>query len=85
VEAELTGKLWYGRKPPSDGPLPTNLQDRPREIVEGMRRAQKRVEEQYGKDELLRHVESDFAWGMLSGKVSAIRWILGYEWDMLDS
>jgi hypothetical protein len=43
------------------------------------------VEEQYGKDELLRHVESDFAWAMLPGKVSAIRWILGYEWDMLDS
>jgi hypothetical protein len=43
------------------------------------------MEEQYGREELLKNVESDFAWGMLSGKLSAIRWVLGYEWDMLDS
>jgi hypothetical protein len=43
------------------------------------------MEEQYGVEELLCHVESDFAWGMLSGKVSAIRWVLGADRDMLDS
>lgn len=26
-----------------------------------------------------------FEWGMINGKLSAIRWTMGYEWDMLDS
>jgi hypothetical protein len=27
----------------------------------------------------------DFEWGMINGKLSAIRWMLGDEWDMLDT
>lgn len=28
---------------------------------------------------------TDFEWGMINGKLSAIRWMLGDEWDMLDT
>lgn len=82
AEAELFDRLWYGRKPAHDAPVPSNWAP---DIVGGMRAAQRRIEDQYGLDLLMKDVESDWAWGFLSGKVSAIRWVLGYEWDMLDS
>jgi len=28
---------------------------------------------------------SDFDWGMVNGKLSTLRWVLGSEWDFLDT
>ncbi|MBE7324484.1 hypothetical protein IEQ44_07445 [Nocardioides sp. Y6] len=36
-------------------------------------------EEQYGEDILRKDTETPFDWGMLSGKISAIRWVLGRQ------
>ena len=100
AEDKLTTQIWYGRKWGIISAVESGKQKRvPREvweagtpeerrsmmvdeIWEGMIAAMKSAEEQY-PDEL--GPWTDFEWGMLSGKLSAIRWVLGDEWDMLDT
>jgi len=41
------------------------------------------VVERYGLDNLGPY--TDFEWGMINGKLSALRWVLGSEWDFLDT
>lgn len=50
-----------------------------RSIWEGAQAAALAVEETYGEEEL--GPWDDFEWGMLSGKMSAIRWMLGEDWE----
>ncbi|MCA8382600.1 MULTISPECIES: PIN domain-containing protein [Burkholderia cepacia complex] len=52
-------------------------------IWEGALAAAKRTEDEVGIDNL--GPWNDFDWGMINGKLSALRWILGDEWDMLDT
>jgi hypothetical protein len=33
----------------------------------------------------LRPADENFEWGMWNGKLSALRWVLGDEWDFLDT
>lgn len=95
---ELIDKVWYGRHGllregvesgriavveketyPRDRENPTVQKD----IWLGARKAAERVERKYGIENL--GPWDDFEWGMLSGKLSALRWVLGDEWDMLDT
>ncbi len=54
-----------------------------RDIWEGALRAAKGTERDYGKKNM--GPWDDFEWGMINGKLSALRWVLGDEWDMLDT
>ena len=54
-----------------------------RDILKAAKRAARDVERRYGKKNL--GPWDDFEWGMINGKLSALRWVLGDEWDMLDT
>lgn len=83
IEQELFARLWYGRSEAAVS------DERPEsystEVWRTARVAARRTEEQYGVELLRKDSESPFDWGMLSGKISAIRWVLGADWDFLDS
>ena len=52
-------------------------------VWEGAQRAATKALRKYGKNNF--GPWDDFEWGMVNGKLSAIRWMLGDEWDMLDT
>jgi PIN domain len=45
--------------------------------------AAKRTEDEVGIEKL--RPWNDFEWGMINGKLSALRWVMGSEWDFLDT
>ena len=93
---ELTDKIWYNRHQnwlyrietgehrivtkKDAGKYSPSVTSR--EVFNGARKAAKDKEKQYGKKNL--GPWDDFEWGMLNGKLSALRWVLGDEWDFLD-
>lgn len=75
-------KIWYGRHQV----LAEKIENGKRinhEIWVRAKLAAKEVEKRYGKEEL--GPWDDFEWGMLNGKLSALRWVMGDDWDMLDT
>lgn len=52
-------------------------------VWERAQRAAAKTLRKYGKENF--GPWNDFEWGMVNGKLSAIRWMLGDEWDMLDT
>jgi PIN domain len=83
AEEELLMKRWYDRHQMRANAIRSGEMKLDKEIWKGAVKAAKEVERRFGKKNLGPY--SDFEWGMLAGKHSAIRWVLGYEWDFLDT
>jgi hypothetical protein len=78
---ELFDKIWYNRHLNLLYRIATGeIQVDPTTWKTALRNAQ-RIEQKY---ENLGPWD-DFEWGMLNGKFSALRWVVGDEWDMLDT
>mgnify|MGYP001564327422 FL=1 len=76
AEEEFSDKVWYDRHQllKNGGHIGKNT---PADILKGAFSAAKKVEKKYGKKGLGPH--DDFEWGMVNGKLSALRWILGED------
>lgn len=85
AEEELFDRIWYVRSMSHEWELKQTGEHN--EAVEDLRRiagpARRRIQDLYGLEDLGPY--TDFEWGMLHGKMSALRWVLGDEWDFLDT
>ena len=85
AEKELFDRIWYHRSIQHDYRVERdgNAEELERhQAIAGPGRA--RVEAMYAKFGQLGPY-TDFELGMLTGKMSALRWVLGSEWDFLDT
>lgn len=91
---ELVDKIWYNRHQNlmcrlEDGEIEIVPEGTERygsdviheHILKGAIQSAERVEEKYEDT----GPWTDFEWGMINGKLSALRWVLGDDWDMLDT
>lgn len=83
AEEEFFDKVWYGRHKVLEAMVRSGQKKVDSKIWQGALKAAKKVEIKYGKKQL--GSCDDFEWGMLNGKLSTLRWVLGDEWDMLDT
>jgi hypothetical protein len=68
--------LWYLRHKTLD--MPENT---PPEIIAKAEEVAKKIEEKADPEYLASLLRFDYEYGMLCGRLVALRWMLGMEWD----
>jgi hypothetical protein len=84
-EHEFCDVVWYDRKRVLQQKVREGTETLAPEIKKLMLASMRRMEAEHGREKLRNYYKDTFEWGMLNGKLSALRWVLGDEWDMLDT
>jgi hypothetical protein len=81
AEGEFFDKVWFNRH--EGNRIKNNFDNYTPKIKEQAIRAAKKVIKKYGRENL--GPWDDIEWGIVLGKLSALRWVMGDEWDNFDS
>jgi len=78
---EFWDKVWWNRHQDwlhsiNSGKESLTAEQKP--ILKRAKKVAKEIEKKYGRKNLL---FNDFEWGFLSGKLSALSWVMGAEWE----
>ena len=80
---QFVEKIWFDRHLSLKYKVEKGIETVDPQIWEGALKSAEKMIQKYGDENLGPY--SDFEWGMLNGKLSALRWVLGEDWDMLDT
>ena len=86
AEQEFFDRVWFVR---SVVHYDAENDELPEDVRERVLAARKKKEDRYGRESLWKPIGPghDEAWeyGYISGKLATLRWVLGSEWDFLDT
>lgn len=84
AEQEFFDKVWYVRKLILEEKIERGEHDPlSPALAEQAHAAMRAIEERYGPDNV--GPWDDWEWGYVNGKLATLRWVLGSEWDFLDT
>jgi hypothetical protein len=83
AESEFFERVWYYRHMIWMERVKAGRDKTSPEVVKMAKAAARKVRKEFGPS--IGRYMNDFEWGFLQGKFSALRWVLGEEWDFLDT